>query len=78
MVSGYRCRVATEVKQRIENVRAEIRSELADYLAGQRSYLTSIASELVPVCDALDEFFNEHKEKEYGDIISILTSKANE
>jgi geranylgeranyl diphosphate synthase type I len=48
--------VATEVKQRIENVRAEIRSELADYLAGQRSYLTSIASELVPVCDALDEF----------------------
>lgn len=56
MVSGYRCRVATEVKARIETVRAEIRSELADYLAGQRTYLTSIASELVPVCDALDEF----------------------
>jgi geranylgeranyl diphosphate synthase type I len=56
MESGYRCRVATEVKQAIETVRAEIRSELADYLAGQRTYLTSIASELVPVCDALDEF----------------------
>ena len=56
MVSGYRCRVATEVKQVIETVRAEIRSELADYLAGQRTYLTSIASELIPVCDALDEF----------------------
>jgi hypothetical protein len=56
MVSGYRCRVATEVKSTIEQVRSEIRSELADYLRGQRNYLTSIASELVPVCDALDEF----------------------
>ncbi len=55
-VSGYRCRVATEVKATIEQVRADIRSELTDFLAGQRSYLTSIASELVPVCDALDEF----------------------
>jgi geranylgeranyl diphosphate synthase type I len=56
MVSGYRCRVVTEVKSTIEQVRSEIRSELADYLSGQRAYLTSIASELVPVCDALDEF----------------------
>ena len=56
MDSGYRSRVATEVKTTIEAVRAEIRSELADYLSGQRKYLTSIASELVPVCDALDEF----------------------
>jgi geranylgeranyl diphosphate synthase type I len=55
-VSGYRCRVVTEVKTTIETVRADIRSALAEYLAGQRSYLTSIASELVPVCDALDEF----------------------
>lgn len=54
--SGYRSRVVTEVKTTIDGVRAEIRSELADYLAGQRTYLTSIASELVPVCDALDEF----------------------
>ena len=55
-VSGYRCRVGTEVKATIEQVRGEIRNELADYLAGQRRYLTDIASELVPVCDALDEF----------------------
>jgi geranylgeranyl diphosphate synthase type I len=55
-VSGYRCRVVTEVKTTIESVRTEIRAALAEYLAGQRSYLTSIASELVPVCDALDEF----------------------
>lgn len=48
--------MVTEVKSTIDEVRAEIRSALADYLAGQRSYLTSIASELVPVCDALDEF----------------------
>ncbi len=48
--------MVTEVKTTIDAVRAEIRNELADYLAGQRTYLTSIASELVPVCDALDEF----------------------
>jgi geranylgeranyl diphosphate synthase type I len=48
--------VATEVKTTIDEVRSQIRSELADFLTGQRSYLTSIASELVPVCDALDEF----------------------
>ena len=48
--------MVTEVKTTIEQVRGEIRGELADYLAGQRKYLTSIASELVPVCDALDEF----------------------
>lgn len=54
--SGYLYRVVTEVKTTIESVRAEIRGALAQYLAGQRSYLTSIASELVPVCDALDEF----------------------
>jgi geranylgeranyl diphosphate synthase type I len=55
-VSGYRCRVVTEVKSTIEQVRAEIRGELASYLAGQRSYLTNIAAELIPVCDAFDEF----------------------
>ena len=48
--------MSNEVKATIESVRKEIRSELADYLAGQRTYLTSIASELIPVCDALDEF----------------------
>jgi geranylgeranyl diphosphate synthase type I len=44
------------VKSTIEQVRGEIRAELSDFLAGQRSYLTAIAAELVPVCDALDEF----------------------
>lgn len=51
--------MASEVKRTIEEVRADIRGELADYLAGQRTYLTSIASELIPVCDALDEFLLE-------------------
>ncbi len=48
--------MGNEVKTTIEEVRSEIRSELADYLAQQRSYLTSIASELLPVCEAMDEF----------------------
>lgn len=51
--------MSSEVKATIDQVRAEIRNELADYLAGQRQYLTSIASELIPVCDALDEFLLE-------------------
>ena len=48
--------MSNEVKTTIEEVRSEIRSQLADYLAHQRSYLTSIASELLPVCDAMEEF----------------------
>ena len=48
--------MSTEVKSTVDRVRSEIRSELASYLALQRSYLTEISSELVPVCDALDEF----------------------
>ena len=48
--------MSTEVKSTIEQVRGEIRAELSAFLSGQRSYLTDIASELVPVCDALDEF----------------------
>jgi geranylgeranyl diphosphate synthase type I len=48
--------VVTEVKTTIEEVRSEIRIELADYLANQRNYLTSIASELAPVCEAMEEF----------------------
>lgn len=47
---------AKRVKAQIEEVRIQIRSELTDYLAQQRRYLTTIASELVPVCDAMDEF----------------------
>ena len=30
--------------------------KLKDFLAAQRGYLTSIADELIPVCDALDEY----------------------
>ncbi len=59
MVTGYRCRVVTEVKSTIEKVRQEIRDELASYLSSQRTYLTAIAPELIPVCDALDEFLLE-------------------
>ena len=55
-MSGYRYRVSTEVKASIEALRDEIRSELANYLASQRSYLSEISSELLPISEALDEF----------------------
>lgn len=48
--------MAIEVKSTIEEVRTQIRSSLASYLSEQRTYLTAIASDLTPVCDALDEF----------------------
>jgi len=35
-------------------VRDEVKVELTLYLAQQLDYLTSIASELTPVCDALE------------------------
>lgn len=56
MESGYRYRVSTGVKVAIEQTRADIREELALYLSAQRTYLSDIAAELQPVCDALDEF----------------------
>lgn len=37
-------------------VRDAVKEELSLYLAQQRDYLTGIASELVPVCDALEEY----------------------
>ena len=40
-------------------VRDAIKEELTTYLAEQRGYLTSIASELVPVCDALETYLLE-------------------
>lgn len=58
-MSGYRSRVTIEVKTTIEQVRTQIRSELAAFLSGQRQYLTEISPELSPVCDALDEFLLE-------------------
>jgi hypothetical protein len=30
------------------------------------------------ICDAIDEFFNEHKKKNFEEIMSLITSKANE
>jgi len=40
-------------------VRDAVKGELTQYLAEQRDYLTSIASELVPVCDALEDYLLE-------------------
>ena len=40
-------------------VRDAVKGELTHYLAEQRDYLTSIASELVPVCDALEDYLLE-------------------
>lgn len=40
----------------IESVRSLVRDELTSFLSEQRGYLTSIASELLPVSEALEEF----------------------
>ena len=40
-------------------VRDAVKEELSLYLAQQRDYLTSIASEMVPVCDALEDYLLE-------------------
>jgi len=40
-------------------VRDAVKEELALYLAQQRDYLTAIASEMVPVCDALEDYLLE-------------------
>ena len=40
-------------------VRDAVKGELSHYLAEQRDYLTSIASELIPVCDALEDYLLE-------------------
>ena len=37
-------------------IREQVKDELSAYLVGQRDYLSSIASELLPVCDALESF----------------------
>lgn len=47
------------MKQSAQQVRDTVKSELGSYLAGQRDYLTSIASELIPVCDALEDYLLE-------------------
>ena len=40
-------------------MRSAVKEELTHYLAEQRDYLTSIASELIPVCDALEDYLLE-------------------
>ena len=40
-------------------VRDAVKSELQSFLSSQRGYLTAIADELIPVCDALDEYLLE-------------------
>jgi geranylgeranyl diphosphate synthase, type I len=40
-------------------VRDAIKEELTSYLAEQRDYLTNIADELTPVCDALEDYLLE-------------------
>jgi geranylgeranyl diphosphate synthase type I len=43
----------------VDSVRIAVKEELTHYLAEQRDYLTSIASELIPVCDALEDYLLE-------------------
>ena len=57
--SGYRCAVDKEVMNSATAVRDAVKEELTQYLAEQRDYLTNIASELVPVCDALEDYLLE-------------------
>ena len=45
--------------QSASQVRDAVKGELTHYLAEQRDFLTSIASELVPVCDALEDYLLE-------------------
>jgi geranylgeranyl diphosphate synthase type I len=51
--------VNNEVKVSAAQVRDAVKGELSTYLAGQRDYLTGIASELIPVCDALEDYLLE-------------------
>ena len=44
-----------ELSQSATAVREAVKEELRLYLKDQRTYLTSIATEMVPVCDALEE-----------------------
>lgn len=48
-----------EVIKSASEVRDAVKAELTQYLAEQRDYLTGIASELVPVCDALEDYLLE-------------------
>lgn len=54
--SGYRCAVVNQAQGTLVSVREVIQEELNSYLTLQREYLSSIGSELIPVCDALESF----------------------
>ena len=56
MRSGYRCAVVNDARGTLLEIREQVQSELTSYLALQREYLSSIGSELAPVCDALESF----------------------
>jgi geranylgeranyl diphosphate synthase type I len=45
--------------QSATEVRDAVKGELTHYLAQQRDYLTGIATELIPVCDALEDYLLE-------------------
>jgi geranylgeranyl diphosphate synthase type I len=51
--------VDTGLTLSVDKVRIAVKQELAHYLAEQREYLTGIASELIPVCDALEDYLLE-------------------
>ena len=48
-----------ELSQSATAVREAVKEELRLYLKDQRTYLTSIATEMVPVCDALEDYLLE-------------------
>lgn len=51
--------MVNEARGTLLAVRESVQSELSTYLAEQRKYLSTIGSELLPVCDALESFLLE-------------------
>jgi geranylgeranyl diphosphate synthase type I len=51
--------VDNQVTSSASVVRDAVKAELQSFLSSQRAYLTAIADELIPVCDALDEYLLE-------------------
>jgi geranylgeranyl diphosphate synthase type I len=48
--------VNSQVKEELVSVREQVQAALASYLADARVHLTTIGSQLAPVCDGLEEF----------------------
>ncbi len=46
----------SQVKDELVSVREQVQAALASYLADARKHLTTIGSQLAPVCDGLEEF----------------------